>query len=203
MQVFKFNNNIEMPSEVISQFDEIAKIVSATSNDVRVIAVTSTIDKDGKTLVASQVASALAKMEYRVMLLMADVTKTTAIDEKVTMGILDVVAGKVAYEAVKYNTDIEGVNIMFSGATKENEKLEIDKNVYGVMLKCLKEEYNYIVVDMPTMGKTQNDEVILREADAGIMVIRPNSGSKKKINNNLKLIEKYNCKVLGAVLNNR
>ena len=71
------------------------------------------------------------------------------------------------------------------------------------MLKCLKEEYNYIVVDMSTMGKTQNDEVILREADAGIMVIRPNSGSKKKINNNLKLMEKYNCKVLGAVLNNR
>jgi soluble P-type ATPase len=71
------------------------------------------------------------------------------------------------------------------------------------MLKCLKEEYNYIIVDMPTMGYTDNDEVFLREADVGIMVIQPNAGSKRRLKNNLKIMDVYNCKVLGAVLNNR
>ena len=203
MYVFKFNNNVELPKEVDDKFIDLAKVVSASSNDVRVIAITSTFDEEGKSFVATQLSKALAKMDYRVMLLMADMRKTTAIEEKVTMGILDVINGKTSYENIIYDTDISGVNIMFSGATKENEKLDIDRQVYGVMLKCLKEEYNYIIVDMSTMGKTNNDENFLKESDVSIMVISPNSGARKKIEDNIKLIEKYNCKVLGAVLNNR
>ena len=203
MYIFKFNNNVSLPDEVNNNFNELARIISSSSGDVRIVAVTSSNDGEGKTFVASQVASALAKRDYRVMLLMADMRKTTAIDEKVTMGIMDVVSGKTTIENVMYDTDIEGVNIIFSGVTRENEKVDIDRNVYGVMLKCLKEEYNYIIVDMSTMGKTNNDDVFLKESDAGIMVIQPDSCSKKKIKQNIKKINDSSCKLLGAVLNNR
>ena len=203
MYIFKFNNNVSLPEKIKNNFNELAKIISSSSGDVRVIAITSSNDGEGKTFVASQVASALAKLDYRVMLLMADMRKTTAIDDKVTMGIMDVVSGKTTVENVMYNTDIEGVNIMFSGVTKENEKVDIDRHVYGVMLKCLKDEYNYIIVDMSTMGRTNNDDVFLNESDAGIMVIQPDSCSKRKIKMNIKKIEDSSCKLLGAVLNNR
>ena len=71
------------------------------------------------------------------------------------------------------------------------------------MLKCLKDDYNYIIVDMPTLSKTDNDEVLIKEADASILVIQPNRSSKSKIQKNIKLIESYNCNVLGAILNNK
>ena len=122
MYIFKFNNNVSLPEKIKNNFNELAKIISSSSGDVRVIAITSSNDGEGKTFVASQVASALAKLDYRVMLLMADMRKTTAIDDKVTMGIMDVVSGKTTVENVMYNTDIEGVNIMFSGVTKKNTK---------------------------------------------------------------------------------
>ncbi|MBE5935194.1 MAG: CpsD/CapB family tyrosine-protein kinase [Lachnospiraceae bacterium] len=203
MQTFKFDYNNNLPKEAQDKFNEIAKAISELSKDIRVIAVTSSANQEGKTFVASQIAEALAQQDYRVLLLMADVRKTMTIEDKVTMGIIDVLSGKVNVENVIYDTDVEGLNVMFSGATKENENLNMDRQVYGVMLNCLKDEFNYIIVDMPTMGFTDNDEVFLKEADGGIMVIQPNSVAKRKIKNNLKIMEIYNCKVLGAVLNNR
>ena len=71
------------------------------------------------------------------------------------------------------------------------------------MMKCLKEDYNYIIIDMPTLSKTDNDEVLIKEADASILVVQPNRSSKGKIQKNIKLLEAYNCKVLGAILNNK
>ena len=56
---------------------------------------------------------------------------------------------------------------------------------------------------MPTISKTDNDEVLIKEADASILVIQPNRASKSKIQKNIKLLESYNCKVLGAILNNK
>ena len=203
MQTFEFNNDIEIPAEAELRFEEVAKIIAATSTDVRAIAITSTVDEEGKTFVATNIAKTLAKYDYRVLILMADMRKTIAVDDKVTMGMMDVLDGKTNVENVIYKTDVEGIDVILSGASKENENLVIDRQVYAVMLKCLKEEYNYILVDMPTMGYTDNDEVFLREADMGIMVIQPNAGSKRRLKNNLKIMDVYNCKVLGAVLNNR
>ena len=93
--------------------------------------------------------------------------------------------------------------IYFSGATKVNETLDLERSIYSVMIKALKDDYNYIIIDMPTLGKTDNDEIFLREADAGIVVIQPNRTSKKKMLRSIDTIKSYECNVLGAVLNNR
>ena len=85
----------------------------------------------------------------------------------------------------------------------KKENINLGKKVYSVMMKCLKEDYNYIIIDMPTLTKTENDEILLKEADASVLVIQPNRSSKSKIQKNIKLIESYNCKLLGAILNDK
>lgn len=203
MSTFKFENNVELDKDVKEQFEKTSQVIEATSTDIRSIAVTSSQNEEGKSFVAFHLACTLAKKGYRVLIVMADMRKTTAIGELPMMGVVDVIEGKAETEKVIYNTDIEGIDVIFSGATKKNENLNLGRKVYGVMMKCLKEDYNYIIIDMPTLGKTDNDEVLLKEADASVLVIQPNRASKSKIQKNIKLIESYNCKVLGAILNNK
>ena len=203
MSTFKFENNVELDKDVKEQFEKTSQVIEATSTDIRSIAVTSSQNEEGKSFVAFHLACTLAKKGYRVLIVMADMRKTTAIGELPMMGVVDVIEGKAETEKVIYNTDIEGIDVIFSGATKKNENLNLGRKVYGVMMKCLKEDYNYIIIDMPTLGKTDNDEVLLKEADASVLVIQPNRASKSKNQKNIKLIESYNCKVLGAILNNK
>ena len=203
MSTFKFENSIELDKDVREQFVKLSQVIEATSVDVRTIAVTSSQNEEGKTFVSFHLACTLAKKGYRVLIVMADMRKTTAIGDLPVMGVIDVCEGKVEVEEVVYKTDIEGIDVSFSGATKKNESLDLGRKVYGVMLKCLKDDYNYIIVDMPTLSKTDNDEVLIKEADASILVIQPNRSSKSKIQKNIKLIESYNCNVLGAILNNK
>ena len=203
MSTFRFENSVELDKDVREQFVKLSQVIESTSTDVRTIAVTSSQNEEGKTFVSFHLACTLAKKGYRVLIVMADMRKTTAIGDLPVMGVLDVVEGKVEVEEVVYKTDIEGIDVIFSGATKKNESLDLGRKVYSVMLKCLKEDYNYIIIDMPTLLKTDNDEVLIKEADASILVIQPNRSSKGKIQKNIKLIESYNCKVLGAILNNK
>lgn len=203
MSTFKFENSIELDKDVREQFVKLSQVIEATSVDVRTIAVTSSQNEEGKTFVSFHLACTLAKKGYRVLIVMADMRKTTAIGDLPVMGVIDVCEGKVEVEEVVYKTDIEGIDVIFSGATKKNESLDLGRKVYGVMLKCLKDDYNYIIVDMPTLSKTGNDEVLIKEADVSILVIQPNRSSKSKIQKNIKLIESYNCNVLGAILNNK
>ena len=203
MSTFKFENSIELDKDVREQFVKLSQVIEATSVDVRTIAVTSSQNEEGKTFVSFHLACTLAKKGYRVLIVMADMRKTTAIGDLPVMGVIDVCEGKAEVEEVVYKTDIEGIDVIFSGATKKNESLDLGRKVYGVMLKCLKDDYNYIIVDMPTLSKTDNDEVLIKEADASILVIQPNRSSKSKIQKNIKLIESYNCNVLGAILNNK
>lgn len=203
MSTFRFENSVELDKDVREQFVKLSQVIESTSTDVRTIAVTSSQNEEGKTFVSFHLACTLAKKGYRVLIVMADMRKTTAIGDLPVMGVLDVVEGKVEVEEVVYKTDIEGIDVIFSGATKKNESLDLGRKVYSVMLKCLKEDYNYIIIDMPTLSKTDNDEVLIKEADASILVIQPNRSSKGKIQKNIKLIESYNCKVLGAILNNK
>ena len=51
MRTFEFNNDIQIPKEVEERFEEVAKIIAATSTDVRTVAITSTSDEEGKTFV--------------------------------------------------------------------------------------------------------------------------------------------------------
>ena len=203
MSTFKFENSIELDRNVKEQFAKLAQVIETTSSDIRTIAVTSSQNEEGKTFISFHLACSLAQKGYRVLIVMADMRKTTAIGDLPVMGVIDVCEGKVEVEEVIYKTDIEGIDVIFSGATKKNENLDLGRKVYSVMMKCLKEDYNYIIIDMPTLSKTDNDEVLLKEADASILVVQPNRASKGKIQKNIKLLESYNCKVLGAILNNK
>lgn len=203
MSTFKFENSIELDRNVKEQFAKLSQVIETTSSDIRTIAVTSSQNEEGKTFISFHLACSLAQKGYRVLIVMADMRKTTAIGDLPVMGVIDVCEGKVEVEEVIYKTDIEGIDVIFSGATKKNENLDLGRKVYSVMMKCLKEDYNYIIIDMPTLSKTDNDEVLLKEADASILVVQPNRASKGKIQKNIKLLESYNCKVLGAILNNK
>ena len=203
MSTFKFENSIELDRNVKEQFAKLSEVIETTSADIRTIAVTSSQNEEGKTFISFHLACSLAQKGYRVLIVMADMRKTTAIGDLPVMGVIDVCEGKVEVEEVIYKTDIEGIDVIFSGATKKNENLDLGRKVYSVMMKCLKEDYNYIIIDMPTLSKTDNDEVLIKESDASILVVQPNRSSKGKIQKNIKLLEAYNCKVLGAIRNNK
>ena len=203
MSTFRFENNIKLDKDIEEEFDNLSHVIEDTSSDIRTIAITSSQSGEGKTFISFHLACSLARKGYRVAIVMADMRKTTQKDNKSVMGVLDIVEGKVELENVIYNTDIEGIDVIFSGATKKRESINKDKKVYSVMIKALKEDYNYIIVDMPTFNKTEDDNILLKAADAGILVIEPNRSSIGKLKKNIKLMEHNNCRVLGAVVNNK
>lgn len=70
------------------------------------------------------------------------------------------------------------------------------------MLDWAKQNFDYIVMDLPPMSAAADAEGMADLADACLLVIRQNMAYAPELNNAIGNLEKHRAKMLGCVLNN-
>lgn len=172
----------------------------------KVLMVTSLLENEGKSTVAVNLALAMEQKKKRVLLIDCDLRKPACHrvleQEQFSYGINDVLhdTAELSECFLRYQeTD------MYMLLAKKGERNTGDLIVsprMQDMLKWARQNFDFIVLDLPPMSVAADAEGMAELADACLMVVRQNMAFASELNNAIGNLEGHRAKMLGCVLNN-
>lgn len=172
-------------------------------NDAKVLMVTSTVEGEGKTTVAINLAEAFAAKKKRVLLIDGDLRKqqiAQILGVQESEGLLEMQQKGNFDGALKR---IEEENFWFVGGSKTANapakvlsSLEVKK-----FIKYTKKTADYIIIDSPPCGSFQDAAILEEYSDAVLYVVKHDTVSKNKIREGLSFLNGGKAQLLGYVFN--
>ena len=180
----------------------------ADEKSCRVFAVSSAMAGEGKSITAVRLASSLAQLDKRVLLIDCDMRRPTLaekLDLKKYPGLSEHLTGFLGLNDVIQICTINKSNTSFSVITAGNRppnpvELMNSEKMRGC-LQQLREQYDYIILDMPPVGEVSDALASSALADGVLFVIRQNYGNKLAVAEAIQQFEFVNAKVLGVLFN--
>jgi capsular exopolysaccharide synthesis family protein len=164
--------------------------------ETKSIVLTSCYPNEGKSDVAFQLAVEIGKMGKRVLIIDADIRKSSYIKryqiKQKTNGLSQYLSGQVALEEIIYSTNYRNLEIIFSGPYAPNPSELLEQGRFGRLIEETRKVYDYILIDTPP---------IISMSDAAILVIESEAVSRRDAMKAKEQLTKSGCKLLGAVLN--
>ena len=173
--------------------------------DVKAVALTSFVASEGKSTVSFQLAASLAQAGKRVLLLDADLRKSTLVNRlrvrSKVEGLSHYLSGMANVNDLLYETDLPGMYIMFAGTYVPNSAELLGSAGFGSLITALKDVFDYVIVDCAPLGQVIDCAVIAPTLDGVLMVVDVNNNSYKMERRVKAQLEKSGARVLGVVLN--
>ncbi len=196
-------------------------LLFSQSGSHRVIVVTSSTIKEGKSTIAANLAVVLAQQGARVILVDADMRKPLqhhTFGLKRDNGLSECLLGQLPWQdAVKRFSDVmlgdmgidqalltpglDQLDILTCGRSASNPPDLLAAPVMGQMLEQMRDEYDMVIIDMPPMLHTTDATILASKVDGVLLVYHIGAvvrGALKRVKAN---IENVGGKVLGVVLN--
>ena len=174
-------------------------------NGIKTIMLTSSLPDEGKSDITFAMASSLAQIGKKVVMVDADIRKSVLVSryhlEREVSGLSQYLSGQRSLENVLYDTNIENLSIIFAGPYSPNPADLLEESLFGDMISKLKGKYDYIIVDTPPMGNLIDGAIVARQCDGAVMVIESGSISYRLEQRVKGQLEKSGCRILGVVLN--
>ncbi len=176
-----------------------------SGKSIRTVMLTSSMPNEGKSSVSFALAHALAQIGKRTVLVDADIRKSILIDQFELpgeyYGLSQYLSGQCNLTDMIYETDQEGLNVIFSGPYSPNPAELLEEELCGQMFEELKQFYDYIIVDTPPMAKVIDGAILACHCDGVVMVVESGSISYHLEQRVKSQLEKTGCRLLGVVLN--
>lgn len=174
-------------------------------NGIKVIMMTSSLPDEGKSDIAFALASSLTQIGKKVLLIDADIRKSVLVSryqlEQEVHGLSQYLSGQKPLEEIRYATSTENLHMIFSGPYSPNPAELLEEDLFGALIKQMRQEYDYVIIDTPPMGNLIDGAIVARQCDGAVMVVESGAVSyrlEQRVKNQL---EKSGCRILGAVLN--
>lgn len=179
--------------------------LSFAGKNVKVVALTSCTPNEGKTSLSFQLAMSLAEGGWKTAMVDADLRKSVlrgrykASHEK--FGLSHFLSGQSELEDTVCETNIENFHIIFSGPVPPNPSELLGSDNFKEMLKKLREDYDYVIIDTPPLGSVIDGAVVAACCDGAVIVIESNAVSYRFVQSVKEQLEKAGVRILGCVLN--
>ncbi|VXC31000.1 Tyrosine protein kinase [Flavobacterium sp. 9AF] len=161
-------------------------LTTVPENEAKIVFLTSTYPKEGKTFISVNLASTIALSEKKVLLIGLDI-RNPKLDEYLKLsakGVTNFLSSKENNNINEFITKIEGFKDLYAlpaGIIPPNPaELLMNKKV-GDMFAELKKEYDYIIVDTAPVSLVTDTLLIAKYANAFIYVTRANFLDKRML----------------------
>ena len=172
----------------------------------KVLMVTSLLENEGKSTVAVNLALAMAQRHAKVLLIDCDLRKPACHvlleQRKFPHGVRDVLLGQAKLEEAVLQEPKSRLHVLLERRRDLNSGDLLASGRMAALIERVREEYDYIILDLPPMGEVSDAEAVMELADASLLVVRQNTAPTAAVNKAVDALESGKAKLLGCVLNN-
>lgn len=191
------------------QYEEAMKTlrtnIQFSGNNIRTVMFTSSVPNEGKSETVFQLASSMAQLDKKVLLVDADIRKSVLVSryqlEYGVEGLSQYLSGQQKREEVLYQTNVPNLDMIFSGPFSPNPAELLEGVLFDELIDWAKGVYDYVFIDTPPVGSVIDGAVISRNCDGAVLVVESEAISYKLLQKVKSQLEKSGCRILGAVLN--
>jgi succinoglycan biosynthesis transport protein ExoP len=180
-------------------------ILLSNPNQVKqVIMLTSSVPKEGKTLLSFALAQNMAGLGKRILVMEADVrTRVHSIefDRNNSVSLLDLLAGDKNLNEVSLYVEELGFDILTSTRSDKNAADIFASKRFSKLLTELREHYDYIIIDTPPVLAVPDARLIGSISDANIYIVKWNKSTRGQVNQGLEMLSSIGVNTIGLVLN--
>jgi capsular exopolysaccharide synthesis family protein len=172
----------------------------------KVLMVTSLLENEGKSTVAVNLALAMEQKQKRVLLIDCDLRKPACHKvlelNKFTYGINNVLHNNANLTDCFLRYQETDMYMLLAKKGERNTGDLIVSPAMEALLKWARDNFDFIVMDLPPMSVAADAEGMAELADACLLVVRQNVAFASELNKAIGNLEGHRAKMIGCVLNN-
>jgi len=198
---------LEHPGELFAEGVRTAStgvMLSALDSAHKVVAVTSSVQGEGKSTFAVNWALSVAKSK-RTLLIEADLRRPTVVKvlglKGLDAGLSDVVAGEGTMNAALQTIDGSPLEVLAAGKAPPDPLDLLASRRFADLLADLRLKYEVIIIDCPPVQLVSDALVIGRQTNGLIYLVKADDTPVAMAKTGLKRIVETGTKVIGVVLN--
>lgn len=154
------------------------------SEQAKVILVTSSQPRDGKSFIAFNLASSIAAVGYKTIILDCDLRRPTLhvkFKEANTSGLSLYMSDNSTIEDITHKTFIKNLSFIPAGPILPNPSELIESGILDELIVSLKTQYEYIILDTTPLGIVADASLLMKHAAQILLVCRNNYTRKDMI----------------------
>lgn len=170
------------------------------------VVVTSSVESEGKTTTACNLAIVIAETGRSVLLIEADMRKPVASDlfglER-GVGLSTVLSGQIGFDDAYQRWGSTDLTVLPSGLIPPNPSELLGGERMADLLKDVRERFDIVLIDTPPLLPVADAAVIAANADGVLVVFRHGKTKRGQLRQSMQALTTVHARILGVVLNMR
>lgn len=180
-------------------------LLSTPGAPPRTVLVTGPDKNAGKTFVACNLATSLADLNKKILLIDADLRNPQlhkVFRFKNRIGLSNVLSGQTSIEkGCIFSTPIPNLYVLLAGPASPTPAELLGSSKMEETLKQCTEHFDYVLLDSAPLLPVFDSHYLTVSADANLLVVRSGHTSRHAVSQSLDLIDRVGGRVTGVVLN--
>jgi len=180
--------------------------------NTKVFLITSANPKEGKTLIATNLALSFQKTKKRILLIEGDMwkPKIRSTFEMIGKnpdfgphGLSNILEKSVMLDDVTYslNEGMENLDLLLAGNSVHSASEIISPESFSSFISMVKDRYDFIIVDSAPINEKADSAVMASCCDAVIMVVKRGSTSWESAGNAKRILSDIQAPISGGIIN--
>jgi succinoglycan biosynthesis transport protein ExoP len=180
-------------------------LLLASASSPKVIVITSTFAREGKTTTSVNLATVLAQMGKPVLLIDADLRRPRLqkiFRGKMNLGLVNYLAANLPLDDVIQETTVPNLNVVLSGPTPPNPSELLASDRMKHLIHEVRSRFAYVIFDSPPVMAVTDSIVLAANADGVVLCVHGGHTPRDLVQRAAERLRQSNIPVLGAILNN-
>ena len=173
--------------------------------DIKVITITSSVQNEGKSLVAFDLSKTMAESGKKILMVDAALRKSVLAAkyhiQGIDKGLSHYLTRQAEIEDIIYETETEGFYLSVAGPLSPDPTSLLDSDQFQKFIDKVREDYDYVIIDAPPLGVVIDAVIIGKYCDGAVLVIEQGVIKRKVVQDVIKQLKRGKVRILGAVLN--
>ncbi|MBR8834762.1 MAG: polysaccharide biosynthesis tyrosine autokinase [Stigonema ocellatum SAG 48.90 = DSM 106950] len=175
----------------------------SADKELKIMVVTSSVPREGKSTVAANLAIAIAQMECKVLLVDGDLHRP--VQHRIwnlpnSEGLSNIIVGQ-AEVRTSVKTVMDNLDVLPSGVVPPSPASLLDSKRMAALIQSFAANYDFIIIDAPSLNVGADAATLGQMADGVLLVVRPGVVDSVDAAAAREFLEKSGQNVLGQVVN--
>jgi capsular exopolysaccharide synthesis family protein len=176
---------------------------AARSGSHRVVMIASAVASEGKTSLASHLATSLARSGLRTLLMDADLRCPSIhrlFDVPLAAGLAELLRGEVGLAAAISDTGVPELKVLTAGNCDRQTVRVLAQGSLGDLFVQLKEQFDFVIVDSSPILPVADALLVAQQTDAVLFSIFREVSRTSKVSAASQRLQSLGVRILGAVV---